>query len=145
MRLHPTSRTLRRVTLLATGLVASALIQMPAVAAGNLGQFTKGVLAPADITGAVIFGKNGEVIPLDAKGKPAKGCVMPQTATDTAKAKKSTLPECESGNAKEGADTPKAEGPKAKGSGTPCQGYYIVWIGGVAMQIWYPAGCTPPY
>ncbi|MBS0347895.1 MAG: hypothetical protein JSR69_15705 [Proteobacteria bacterium] len=146
MRLHPTSRTLRRITLLATGLMASALIQMPAVAAGsNLGQFTKGALAPADITGAVIFGKNGEVIPLDAKGKPAKACVMSKTAADAAKAKKSALPECEIGNAKGGADAPKAEGPKAKDGGTPCQGYYIVWIGGVAMQIWYPAGCTPPY
>lgn len=143
MRLHPTSRTLRRVALLGTALVASALIQMPAIAAGNLGQFTKGVIAPADITGAVIFGKNGEVIPLDAKGKPAKACVMSKTAVDAAKAKKTALPECEGGNAKGSTEAPKADAPKAKDS-TPCQGYYIVWIGGVPIQVWYPAGCTPP-
>lgn len=139
MSLFPTFRTVQRASLLAAGLMASALIQTPAFAAGNLGQFTKGVLAPADITGAVVFGKNGEVIPLDAKGKPAKACVMSKTAADTAKAKKIALPECESGDAKGNTD-----GPKAK-DGTPCQGSYIVWIGGVAIRIWYPAGCTPPY
>ncbi|MBS0356608.1 MAG: hypothetical protein JSR83_22195 [Proteobacteria bacterium] len=139
MRLFPTQRTFRQLTLIAAGLVGCALIQAPAFAAGNLGQFTKGALAPADITGAVVFGKNGEVIPLDAKGKPAKACVMSKLATDAAKAKKVALPECESGNAQGGSDSPKAK------DGTPCQGSYIVWVGGVAIRVWYPAGCTPPY
>lgn len=139
MSLFSTSLNLRRTSLLAAALVTSVLLQTPAFAAGNLGQFTKGVLAPADITGAVVFGKNGEVIPLDAKGKPAKACVMSKAAADTAKAKKTALPECESGDAKGNAD-----GPKAK-DGTPCQGSYIIWFGGVPMRIWYPAGCTPPY
>lgn len=138
MRLFPTRRTFRQLTLIAAGLMGSALIQAPAFAASNLGQFTKGVLAPADITGAVVFGKNGEIIPLDAKGKPAKACVMSKLATDAAKAKKAALPECEGGNAQGGSD-----GPKPKDS-TPCQGYYIVWIGGVPVKVWYPAGCTPP-
>lgn len=139
MSLFSTSLNLRRASLLAAALVTSALVQAPAFAATSLGQFTKGVLAPADITGGVIFGKNGEVIPLDAKGKPAKACVMTKTAADAAKAKKIALPECEGGDAKGNAD-----GPKAK-DGTPCQGSYIIWVGGTAIRIWYPAGCTPPY
>ncbi len=59
-----------RTTLLALGLLTGALLQAPAHAADGLGQFTQGVLAPVDITGGVVFGKNGEVIPLDASGKP---------------------------------------------------------------------------
>lgn len=127
MSLFPTSRTVQRASLLVAGLMASALIQTPAFAAGNLGQFTKGVLAPADITGAVVFGKNGEVVPLDAKGKPTQACVMSKAA-NAAKAKKTTLPECDSGDAKGNTD-----GPKAK-DGTPCQGSYIVWFGGVPIH-----------
>lgn len=132
------SPTLRRITLLASGLVASALIQMPAFADGNLGQLTKGTIAPADITGAVIFGKNGEVVTLDAKGKPLKACTLSKTNAEAAKAGKKSLPACESGHAKEGTEAPTAK------DSTPCDGFFVVWIGGVPIQIWYPAGCTPP-
>lgn len=138
MRLHPSSPTLRRITLLASALVSSALIQMPAFAAGNLGQFTKGTLAPADITGAVIFGKNGEVVTLDAKGNPLKACSIAKTPAEAAKAGNKSLPECESSHATGGTAAPKAK------DSTPCEGFFVVWIGGVPIQIWYPAGCTPP-
>ena len=75
MKQYPRPSPLR-IALLALGLLAGATLQAPAHAAAGLGQFTRGVLAPADITGGVIFGKNGEVIPLDARGKPLKPCVM---------------------------------------------------------------------
>lgn len=139
MMQSPLSRALRRASLLALGLLAGAAFQAPAYAAGNLGQFTKGVLAPADITGAVVFGKNGEVIPLDAKGKPATACVMSKAAPAGSAAKKSALPECDGSDAK-----PGAEAAKPKSVATTCDGYYIIWVGGVAIKVWYPAGCTPP-
>jgi hypothetical protein len=92
------------------------------------------VIAPSDITGAIIFGKNGEVIPLDAKGKPLAPCAMPR----------GTGPDKE----ELAAGMPVRLGvrgwPKPKAAGVPCEGYYLIWIGGYPVKIWFPVGCTPP-
>lgn len=125
-----------RSALLTVGLLAGTLLNVPAHAAGGLDRLTRGVIAPGDISGAIVFGKNGEVIPLDAKGKPLAPCAMPRgTGPDS---KKSSLPECQSGSASE------ANGPKPKAAGVPCEGYYLIWIGGYPVKIWFPVGCTPP-
>jgi hypothetical protein len=122
--------------LLTLSLLVGITLHLPAQAAGKLDRLAPGVIAPGDITGAIIFGKNGEVIPLDAKGKPLAPCAMPRgTGPDS---KKNSLPECQSGSASE------ANGPKPKAAGVPCEGYYLIWIGGYPVKIWFPVGCTPP-
>jgi hypothetical protein len=128
-----------RTTLLALGLLAGALLQVPAHAAGGLGQFTRGVLAPADITGGVVFGKNGEVIPIDAGGKPLKACVMSRAGLSASPSKKTSLPECPRGD-----DAKETDEGKPRSSGVPCAGFYIIYVGGFPVKIWYPTGCTPP-
>mgnify|MGYP000662175969 CR=1 FL=1 len=125
-----------RSALLTVGLLAGTLLNAPAHAAGGLDRLTRGVIAPGDISGAIVFGKNGEVIPLDAKGKPLSPCVMSHGTAPGAK--KSKLAECQSGSASE------ANGPKPKAAGVPCEGYYLIWIGGYPVKIWFPVGCTPP-
>lgn len=142
MKQHPRPHPLR-TTLLALGVLAGALLQVPAHAAGGLGQFTRGVLAPADITGGVVFGKNGEVIPLDAGGKPLKACVMSKAGLSASPSKKSSLPECQRGDAAKMTGEAQPE-PKDSGSGVPCAGFYIIYIGGYPVKVWYPTGCTPP-
>ena len=124
-------------SLLALGLLAGLALQAPAHAAGGLGPLTKGSIAPADISGAIVFGKNGEIVQLDAKGKPQQACALPQGEKNE-KAKKSKLPECAAP-----VGSPKGAATGADG-GVPCQGYYIVWVNGVPVKIWYPSGCTPP-
>lgn len=133
MRQH---RAPLRSTLLALGLLAGLTLQAPAHAAGGLGQYTKGSIAPADISGGVIFGKNGEIVQLDAKGKPQHACVMSKAGT----AKTSKLPECDAGDKA----VSRSAAPADNATGVPCQGYYIVWVGGYPVKIWYPSGCTPP-
>jgi hypothetical protein len=126
----------RLTTLLALGLLAGSAL--PAQAAGGLAPLGRGLIAPADITGGILFGKNGEVIPLDAQGKPQSPCVMSKAVDGKAKAGK--LPECPGGpEARQG----EGNGPKPRG-GEPCQGYYIVVINNRPVKIWYPSGCTPP-
>lgn len=127
-----------RPTLLALGLLTGAAIHLPAQAAGGLAPLTQGLIAPGDISGGVIFGKNGEVIPLDAKGKPQSPCVMSKAAGQGAKTSK--LPECKSGSSAERTD---AGGATPKDGGTPCQGYYTIWMNNMPIKIWYPPGCTP--
>jgi hypothetical protein len=137
MKQHP--RPLH-TTLFALGLLAGTMLQAPAHAADGLGQFTQGILAPADITGGVVFGKNGEVIPLDASGKPLQPCVMSRAGLSAAPSPTS-LPECQRGeDAKESSEAQ----PLPKGSGVPCDGFYIIYIGGYPVKVWYPTGCTPP-
>jgi hypothetical protein len=138
MKQHPRPFPLR-IALLALGLLAGATLQAPAHAAAGLGQFTRGVLAPADITGGVIFGKNGEVIPLDARGKPLKPCVMSRAGQSPSASKKTSLPECQRGD-----DAKETDEDKPRGSGVPCAGFYIIYVGGYPVKVWYPAGCTPP-
>ncbi|MBN9698548.1 MAG: hypothetical protein J0L85_22395 [Zoogloea sp.] len=135
MRQH---RAPLRSTLLALGLLAGLTLQAPTHAAGDLAQTAKGTIAPADISSGVIFGKNGEVVQLGAKGKPLKACVMSKRAP--AKAKKTSLPECST----DAEASPQTEAPQTRDGGVPCQGYYIIWVGGVPVKIWYPSGCTPP-
>lgn len=134
MRQPPSSPL--RSALLVLGLLAGIALQAPAHAAGGLGQFTKGSIAPADISGGVIFGKNGEVVQLDAKGKPQHACVMSKAGNG----KGSKLPECQTG------DQPasRSAAPAEKATGVPCEGYYTIWLNGVPVKIWYPSGCTPP-
>ena len=126
----------RLTTLLALGLLAGSAL--PAQAAGGLAPLGRGLIAPADITGGILFGKNGEVIPLDAQGKPQSPCVMSKAVDGKAKAGK--LPECPSGPEAGQNDN---SAPKSRG-GMPCEGYYIVWMNNRPIIIWYPAGCTPP-
>lgn len=142
MQQYPRPNPLR-TTLLAFGLLAVVMLQAPAHAAGGLGQFTRGVLAPSDITGGMVFGKNGEVIPLDAGGKPLKACVMSRASLSASPTKKSSLPECQRSDA---ANATEEEQPKPKdsGSGVPCAGFYIIYVGGFPVKVWYPIGCTPP-
>lgn len=131
-----------RSALLTAGLLAGTLLNVPAHAAGGLDRLTRGVIAPGDISGAIVFGKNGEVIPLDAKGKPLSPCVMSHGTAPGAK--KSKLAECQSGPAAKAASASEAGGPEPKAAGMPCEGYYLVWAGGYPIKIWYPPGCTPP-
>lgn len=128
--------------LLTLSLLVGITLHLPAQAAGKLDRLAPGVIAPGDITGAIIFGKNGEVIPLDAKGKPLSPCVMSHGAAPGAK--KSKLAECQSGSAAKAASASEAGGPEPKAAGMPCEGYYLVWAGGYPIKIWYPPGCTPP-
>ncbi|MBL8453660.1 MAG: hypothetical protein JNK97_13010, partial [Zoogloea sp.] len=107
-------------------------------AAGGLAPLGRGLIAPADITGGILFGKNGEVIPLDAQGKPQSPCVMSKAVDGKAKAGK--LPECPGGPE---AGQGEGNGPKPRG-GEPCQGYYIIWVNNKPVKVWYPSGCTPP-
>lgn len=126
----------RLTTLLALGVLAGSAL--PAQAAGGLAPLGRGLIAPADITGGILFGKNGEVIPLDAQGKPQSPCVMSKAAEGKAKTHK--LPECTSAPKIEQNDN---SAPKSMG-GVPCEGYYIVWMNNRPVVIWYPSGCTPP-
>ena len=126
----------RLTTLLALGLLAGSAL--PAQAAGGLAPLGRGLIAPADITGGILFGKNGEVIPLDAQGKPQSPCVMSKAVDGKAKASK--LPECPSSPE---AGQGEANGPKPRG-GVPCQGYYIIIVNNRPVVVWYPSGCTPP-
>ncbi|MCK6394876.1 hypothetical protein [Zoogloea sp.] len=126
----------RLTTLLALGILAGSAL--PAQAAEGLAPLGRGLIAPADITGGILFGKNGEVIPLDAKGKPQSPCVMSKAVEGKAKAGK--LPECPSGPE---AGQGEQSAPKSKG-GVPCQGYYIIVINNRPVVVWYPSGCTPP-
>lgn len=129
---------LLRSALLILGLLAGTALNAPAHAAGDLNRLARGIIAPGDISGAIIFGKNGEVIPLDAKGKPLAPCAMSRGAAPGAT--KSTLPECQSGSTSANDTT----SPKPKTAGEPCLGYYLIWVGGYPVKIWFPAGCTPP-
>ena len=128
--------------LLTLSLLVGITLHLPAQAAGKLDRLAPSVIAPGDITGAIIFGKNGEVIPLDAKGKPLSPCVMSRGTAPGAK--KSKLAECQSGSAAKAASASEAGGPEPKAAGMPCEGYYLVWVGGYPVKIWYPPGCTPP-
>ncbi|MDD3353088.1 hypothetical protein [Zoogloea sp.] len=108
-------------------LLASAL---PAQA-GSLSSHTKGQLAPSDIAGALILGKNGELITLDSSGKTTGGCVIGGN-------KAHSLPPCP--EQQEGAQTRQS----TRETGVPCTGYTYVVINGVWVKVWTPAGCTPP-
>lgn len=65
----------------------------PAVATeADHNQLAKRFIEPNQSLGALVIGKNGEILPVDAEGKPVKPCRMPDAAGDTQD--KLDLPDC---------------------------------------------------
>mgnify|MGYP001283875998 CR=1 FL=1 len=65
----------------------------PAVATeAEHNQLAKRFIEPNQVLGALLIGKNGEILPVDADGKPVKPCRLPGAADDSQD--KLDLPDC---------------------------------------------------
>lgn len=115
--------------------------------AADLSTLTNGKIDASNISGAVVFGKNGEIISLDAKGKEVQACALPNSANPKKLPSCATTPQAATSQAPAAAapSTQAAPAPTAKSvSGSyPCVGWYYIIVGGMPVKIYVPAGCTP--
>lgn len=118
--------------------ISGAHAQVPATADPEL---ARKLIESHDGIGALVFGKNGEVYPIDANGTVVQPCKLaPAPAKGASKAAPAgTLPECSKARPEKPHHPP---GPVPRDS-TPCTSVITIISNGKPVKFYLPLGCTP--